>query len=114
LVVNDEIDSRSSMGALPLMEPRGELLLRFEPDTKMLYIVAKKFKDFCVKAQINYKDLLKDLETAGVYKDSVNKRMAKGMKMVSPPVRALLFDTTKSEFLQVLAQDENRADTLQD
>ena len=114
LVVNDEIDSRSSMGALPLMEPRGELLLRFEPDTKMLYIVAKRFKDFCVKAQINYKDLLKDLETAGVYKDSVNKRMSKGMKMVSPPVRALLFDTTTSEFLQVLAQDENRADTLQD
>ena len=80
----------------------------------MLYIVAKRFKDFCVKAQINYKDLLKDLEREGVYKDSVNKRMSKGMKMVSPAVRALLFDTTKSEFLQVLAQDENRADTLQD
>ena len=117
LVVNDEMDSRSNMAALPLLEPRGELLLRFEPDTKLLYVVAKRFKNYCVDAQINYKDLLNDLSIAEVYKDTVNKRMSKGMKMVSPPVRALVFDTSKSDFLQVdayIGQDANRESVLQD
>ena len=117
LVVNDEMDSRSSMAAMPVLEPRGELLLRFEPDTKLMYIVAKRFKNYCVDAQINYKDLLNDLSTAEIYRDTVNKRMSKGMKMVSPPVRALVFDTSKSDFLQVdayLDQNENRESTLQD
>jgi len=117
LVVNDEMDSRSNMAALPLLEPRGELLLRFEPDTKMMYIVAKRFKEYCVEAQINYRGLLEDLSKAEIYKETVNKRMSKGMKMVSPPVRALVFDTSKSDFLQVdayLDQNENRESVLQD
>ena len=118
LVVNDEIDARSSLVPLPTLEPRGELRVRYEPDTKHLYITVKQFREFCVRAQINYKDLLKDLDKAGVYKGTVNKRMAKGMKMVSPAVRALLFDTTKSEFLQVdtylEGQDEDREGSVQD
>lgn len=92
LVVNGECDARTKLTSLPLVEPRGELLVRFEPDTKNLYIAAKQFKDFCVKYQINYKDTLKQLKDAGVYIDTVNKRMSKGMKLMSPAIRALYFN----------------------
>ena len=117
LVVNGEVDARSNLSALPLLEPRGELMIRYEPDTKELYISAKAFKDFCVRQQINYKGTLKELQQLGCYTESMNKRMSKGMKMVSPAVRVLKFDASSSEFLQVdiqLNADEDRNGSVPD
>lgn len=111
LVVNGEVDARSNLQSLPMLEPRGELLIRYEPDTKELFIAAKQFKDFCVKQQINYKTTLKELGNAKIYVEGCNKRMSKGMKVVSPAVRVLKFDASASEFLQMdafVAADENR------
>jgi hypothetical protein len=111
LVVNGEVDARSNLVSLPLLEPKGELLIRYEPDTKDLYISAKHFKDFCVRQQINYRGTLKDLEKIKVFIEGTNKRMSKGMKVVSPAVRVLKFDASASEFLQMdtyIKQDENR------
>jgi len=111
LVVNGEVDARSNLQSLPMLEPRGELLIRYEPDTKELFIAAKQFKDFCVKQQINYKTTLKELGNAKIYVEGCNKRMSKGMKVVSPAVRVLKFDASVSEFLQMdafVAADENR------
>jgi len=111
LVVNGEVDARSNMTALPTLEPRGELLIRYEPDNKVLYIAAKQFKDFCVERQIGYKELLKKLSDLTVFVEATNKRMAKGMKVVSPAVRVLKFDASNNEFLQVesiLAENEDR------
>jgi len=99
LVVNGAVDARTKMGAMPTAEPRGELLLRFEPDTGDLFIAAKAFKDYCVKFQIHYRDAIKQLTSEGVFIEAVNKRMSKGMKMVSPAVRALHFDTKNFENL---------------
>jgi len=114
LVVNGEIDARSNLEAMPLLEPRAELLVRYEPDTKHLYIAAKQFKDFCVEQQINYKSVLKELETTNVFVEAMNKRMAKGMKVVSPAVRVLKFDASTSEFIQMDAMlpNENRDSSL--
>jgi len=117
LVVNGEVDARSSLVSMPTMEPRGELLVRYEPDTKHLYVSAKKFKDFCVERQINYKGLLIKLGELKVFAEATNKRMAKGMKVVSPAVRVLKFDTANSEFLQmdaILGTDENRDSVVSD
>ena len=117
LVVNGENDARSNMIPMPTMEPKGELLIRYEPDTKLLWIAAKSFKDFCVQRQINYKDLLKELKEANVFKEAVIKRMAKGMKVVSPAVRVLKFDASAAEFLQMdafVATDENRDGVVSD
>lgn len=111
LVVNGEVDARSNLEAMPQLEPRGELLIRYEPDTKHLYVAAKQFKDFCVEQQINYKGILKELHQVGVFDEGMNKRMSKGMKVVSPAVRVLKFNTTSSDFLQIdalLPTDENR------
>ena len=117
LVVNGEVDSRSSLVALPTLEPRGELLIRYEPDTKLLYVSAKQFKDFCVSRQIGYKELLKKLGDLQVFVEATNKRMSKGMKIASPAVRTLKFDASNNEFLQVevlLGADENRDSVVPD
>jgi hypothetical protein len=111
LVVSGNVDTRSGMNALPTLEPRGELLIRYEPDTKMLYIAAKQFKTYCVEQQTNYSKLLNDLKALGVYQKAENKRMAAGMKVNSPSTRALWFDGSTSEFLQVdsmIGTDEGR------
>jgi hypothetical protein len=117
LVVNGEVDARSSLSPMPLSEPRGELLIRYEPDTKELFVAAKQFKDFCVKQQINYRSTIKDLTDAKIFIEGMNKRMSKGMRIVSPPVRVLRFNAASSEFLQLdglLTKDEGRDGFLSD
>lgn len=101
LVVNENVDLRTNMAALPVMEPRGELLVRYEPDTKMLFIAAKPFKNDCVMFQVNYKETLSALKKMGVFKGAKNKRLSKGMKIVTPGVHCLIFDTTANGFLNM-------------
>ena len=110
LVVNGVVDARTNMHAMPLSEPKGELLMRFEPDTGDLFIAAKAFKDYCVKFQIHYRDAIKQLTGEGVFIEAVNKRMSKGMKMVSPAVRALHFNTKNFDNLvpTEVTADEDR------
>jgi len=110
VVVNGVVDKRTNMDALPIAEPKGELLMRYEPDTGDLFIAAKAFKDYCVKFQIHYRDAIKQLTSEGVFIEAVNKRMSKGMKMVSPAVRALHFNTKNFDSLVPLdaLTDEDR------
>jgi hypothetical protein len=111
LVVNEEVDARSNMSALPLQEPKLQLLVRYEPDTKHIYVAAKQFKEFCIKQQVNYKTLLKELTDLQIFVEAINKRMSKGMKIASPAVRTLKFDASHSEFLrmdEMLGLNENR------
>ena len=116
LVVNGEVDARTNMQTIPGMEPRGELLIRYEPDNKHLYVAAKQFKEFCVKQQINYKSLLKTMTDQQILLETVNKRMSKGMKLSSPVVRTLKFDAGKSEYLQLdtMTPDEDRDSVVSD
>jgi len=113
LVVPDQVDNRTSgmMQAAPLLEPSRGLLMRYEPDTKLLYLAAKPFKDDCVTYQINYKETLLKLENEGVYQKTGNKRLSKGMKVIAPAVHCLIFDCSNEDFLDVGtlvgADDEN-------
>jgi len=114
LVVNGAVDSRSGLTALPLQEPRGELLGRYEPDTKQIYIPAAQFKEFCVKSQTHYSGLLKELANMGIYKGAIVKRMSKGMKVVTPGVRALHFDATNLDSLHLdISGNDNRESDVQ-
>ena len=105
LVIDDKVDNRSSsmgnMQAAPIQEPTRGLLMRYEPDTKLLYVAAKPFKDDCVTFQINYKEVLTRLHEQGVYKETRNKRLSKGMKVASPAVHCLVFDCSNEDFLDV-------------
>jgi hypothetical protein len=106
VVVNEQTDGRGGMAKLqaaPILEPRGPLLIRYEPDTKRMYINAKAFKRDCVDMQINYKDTLKQLETKGIYLGAGTKRMSKGMSVASPGVHAIELDCSNPDFISLSA-----------
>lgn len=101
LVVQDKADNRSNLQVSPRMEPRNELFIRFETDTNRLYVNYKHFREDCVLTQINFKELTKDLESRGIYLGANTKRLSKGMKISTPPVYAMEFDTTIGDFFDV-------------
>jgi hypothetical protein len=101
LVVNDNVDRRTAMPSLPTLEPRGELYIRYEPDTKKMFLAAKAFKEDCVKYQVNYKNTLDDLDKKGVFLGTTNKRLSKGMKIVSPGVHTLIFNCANADFISM-------------
>jgi hypothetical protein len=64
--------------------PRGQLVARFEPDTKLLFLRIKPFKDWCVDQQINYASVVDDLkEKMGAKR--TKKRLTKGTDLNMPP-----------------------------
>lgn len=101
LVVKDAVDMRTNMTMLPTMEPKGELLVRYEPDTKKMFIAAKPFKQDCVQFQVNYKETLEILKKNGVFVGTGVKRLSKGMKVVTPGVYCLIFDTSAGGFIDI-------------
>lgn len=113
LVVNDKVDGRSNEKGFPAMEPRGELIIRYEPDTKFMYIVAKHFHKDCVASQISYKDTLAQLKEKGILRKSKPKRLTKGTKIASLPVQCIVLDCNNPEFLSmdeiIAAEEEEHA-----
>jgi hypothetical protein len=113
LLVRDN-PNENGLPSAPLREPRGELLIRYELDTKRLFIVQKKFKEWCAKNQVSYHDTVNALRNTGVSVDSVKKRMAKGTLMAAPPVNALLIDDTMSHVFDAEAVLALPNDDLED
>ena len=91
LVVNGEVDRRTNMQASPLREPKGELLIRIEPDTKRMFIIAKSFKDYCVRFQLNYNETVKKLETEGRIIKKGGIRLSKGTAISGELIHCLWF-----------------------
>ena len=101
LVINGESDARTNLLSPPLQEPYGPLMIRYEPDTKQMFIVSKQFKDDCVKIQVNYKDILRQLASKGVYKGSTTRRMTTGTKIKGTPVHVIHLDCNTPDFLSL-------------
>ena len=101
LVVNDSVDARSNVAAMPVMEPKGELSIRYEPDTQRLFLVSSAFKQDCVKAQINYRSTVQELKDRGILIKADSHRLSKGMRISSLPVHCLILDGKHSEFLKM-------------
>jgi hypothetical protein len=101
LIVNDKTDNRSNMQALPELEPKGALYIRFEPDTKRLFVDYKHFREECIRAQINFKEVLDGLKKSGAYVRAGSKRLSKGMRINTLPVYAIEFDTSVNDFLDM-------------
>jgi hypothetical protein len=101
IVANDEADRRTNRPTAPLLEPKSDLLIRYEPDTKKMFLTAKAFKDDCVKYQVNYKDTLRRLEEKGIYLGTMTKRLSKGMAVVAPGVHCIIIDCSGTEFLNM-------------
>ena len=101
LVVDDNAHANAKFKAFPSITPVGELLIRYEPDTRFMYISRSEFRNWCVKQQIDVKELLKDLRDKGVQIDTVTKRLSKGMKLNTPPVAALRILASHPDFVDM-------------
>ena len=89
LVVDDKVDRRTNAAPLPKREPKGELLIRYEPDTQIMFFMAKPFKEYCVQYQINYAETLRILQERKRLVSRGPKRLSKGMSVYSVPVHAI-------------------------
>ena len=98
LVVNDGVDRRSKMQEAPILEPRQELMVRYEPDTAKVYITASSFRLYCATHSIGYRSVLNAMKAKGLHLGSENKRMSKGMRVNTQPVQSLIFDATHPDF----------------
>ena len=99
LVVNNGVDARSKLPSFPVLEPKSDLLIRYEPDTKKMFISSSSFKSDCVKIQINYKETYNQLVKKGIVLGSETKRLAKGTKIVAPGVRCIVFNCENPDFI---------------
>lgn len=109
LVINDGVDRRSRLESAPIITPRRDLIIRFEPDTSRVYIRANAFRNFCTQRSISYRETIKKMKASGVFMDSVVKRMAKGMPVNAPGVQALVFNAEHPDFISLtdLVEAEN-------
>lgn len=99
LIVNDGTDRRSKLQEVPLLEPKRELMIRFEPDTQKVFITANSFRAYCSARSISYREALNKMKKDRLYLGSGLKRMGKGMQFNLPPVQALEFDGSHSDFI---------------
>jgi hypothetical protein len=89
ILVIDDGDARSKAKPLPKREPKGELLVRIEPNTKMMYISVKQFKEYCVRFQISYAETTRKLKESGRLLKSDTYRLAKGTNVTVDGVHCL-------------------------
>jgi hypothetical protein len=89
ILVIDDGDARSKAKPLPKREPKGELLVRIEPNTKMMYVSVKQFKEYCVRFQISYAETTRKLKEGGRLLKSKTYRMTKGTNITVDGVHCL-------------------------
>jgi hypothetical protein len=101
LVINGNKDKRTGLDYGPIKEPRGQLVARYEPDTKMLYVVSRSYRDACQKMKLNFEETLIPYKKSGGFLRRDKKRMLAGTSTgTATAVNALFFDTTKLEFFK--------------
>jgi hypothetical protein len=109
LVINSYVDRRSGIMEAPIREPRGELLSRYEPDSKKLFISAKPLRLWCSMNQVSYKAMKENLTALKIMDGEMRKSMARGTDMSTPAVPALVIDCVKAK-----EYDLNIDDLLED
>ena len=92
LIVQGMADTRTGLQTAPIREPRGELTVRYEPDTKLLFISSSAFNKYCAEGRISRKSTLKALQEQGIYIGAQAKRLSKGMGINAPPMASLMFN----------------------
>lgn len=95
LIVRNEPMAGDTM-VVPSVEPRGELLIRCEPDTRRIFIASGPFKKWCAKNQIHFATITNALEARGIRTETVKKRMSKGTAINMPPMNAMMIQIPDS------------------
>lgn len=103
------IDSKQRANGLqnePHIKPKGTLVVRYEPDTKILFIVQRDFNRWCAEQFINGKEIPSMFEAeTGLPLRIVKKRMGAGWDADFGAVNAYQIDNA----MQVLGLDDDDA-----
>jgi len=100
LIIDGASDGRSKK-VFSILEPKGDLFLRYEPDTKKLFIAVNAFKNDCVDVQVNYKDTLNQLKASGTLLEVRNCRLSTGSNIPGLAVRSIILDASHQDFMDM-------------
>jgi hypothetical protein len=99
LVINGTNDKRTGIENSPIREPRGPLTVRYEPDTKLLFVSVRPYREECSKYSMSFDGSLEPYIKAGAYQGQKKKRMFAGtVASTAQNVYALVFDASKLGF----------------
>lgn len=101
LIIDDAVDLRLGFAKPPVLEPRGQLNIRIEPDTQKMFVLAKTLKAYCTKYQIPYMELCNKLEKMNILTGKAKRRLGKGSKFQSIPTECLVFDLRDSSLKDI-------------
>jgi len=102
LIINGRMDKRTGLEQGAIKEPRNALSIRYEPDTKLLFISASAWREECNKRLLNFDETLKPYRKNKALiihpngKVIKNKRMFVGTSAsTKAAIGCLWFDVTK-------------------
>lgn len=105
LIINGKMDKRTGIEQAPIREPRNALSMRYEPDTKRLYVSASAYRNECNRLNMNFEETLKPYLKAKALIVHPGNEIIKVKRMFvgtaahnTAGVRCLWFDTTKLGF----------------
>jgi len=101
LIIDGNTDARTKLTPLPVKEPRGPLMIRYEPDTKRMILSVAAFRKECRDSQTNYNDIVKEMERCGAATRK-NYYLSKGLGGPSVLSYSLVLDMTNPFFKGVI------------
>ena len=91
---------------VPTAQPRYHLVARYETDTKIICLLPKPLKEWCVKQHINFASLTAEME-AGLGAVRKKMRLGKGTNLNLPPTNAIVIDCKRFDGLLEGGTDED-------
>ncbi len=99
LIINSTATRRMPSIEAPIREPRNKLHIRYEPDTKMIFVRKGIFRRYCSENQTGYAQVLKRLKKLGTFVGERKMRLGKGMAF-SQPEDVLVFDDSDAQLFK--------------
>jgi energy-coupling factor transporter ATP-binding protein EcfA2 len=115
LVVNNE--NKGLGGTAAITVPKGPIAMRYEPDTKELWIPCSALRAYLTDRQVDYRATIADLQASGVlkYEKGSNKRLASGAisGFNAAAVRCYCLDTTKlsDDFIETFSAPDGEPES---
>ena len=98
VIANGIKDKRTTLDQQAIREPRGKVMsIRYEPDTKALFISTSAYRQYCQKLQIGFEESLRPhRKSKALVSDENKKRLGAGTSFSGMNGIAVLeFDATK-------------------
>jgi hypothetical protein len=101
MVINSNagvIHKDALLPTLPAVNPVGELIIRYEPDTHYVYIARNKLQGWCAERRIPFAPMWNKLVALDVAKKDVKMCLSKGSSLPGTSVWAVCLDGAKLDW----------------